>query len=125
MGSNPTSVNRKIGRVVKYNRCESGAQETAVCLSRGVRIPPSSQKIFKIMAKIELTVAVNKTFEFDIEDIKEYYPSILTEMKKRGMNPENLNEMSDFIFEECVSFVLDRENPLLRGEEIDEHWTTL
>jgi hypothetical protein len=77
------------------------------------------------MAKIELTVAVNKTFEFDIEDIKEYYPSILTEMKKRGMNPENLNEISDFIFEECVSFVLDRENPLLRGEEIDEHWTTL
>ena len=73
------------------------------------------------MAKIELTVAVNKTFEFDIEDIKEYYPSILTEMKKRGMNPENLNEISDFIFEECVSFVLDRENPLLRGEEIDEH----
>ena len=62
---------------------------------------------------------------FDIEDIKEYYPSILTEMKKRGMNPENLNEISDFIFEECVSFVLDRENPLLRGEEIDEHWTTL
>jgi hypothetical protein len=77
------------------------------------------------MAKIELTIAVNKTFEFDIEDIKEYYPSILTEMKKRGMNPENLNEISDFIFEECVSFVLDRENPLLRGEEIDEHWTTL
>ena len=77
------------------------------------------------MAKIELTVAVNKTFEFDIEDIKEYYPSILTEMKKRGMNPENLNEISDFIFEECVSFVLDRENPLLRGEEIDEHWSTL
>lgn len=77
------------------------------------------------MAKIELTIAVNKTFEFDIEDIKEYYPSILTEMKKRGMNPENLNEISDFIFEECVSFVLDRENPLLRGEEIGEHWTTL
>lgn len=77
------------------------------------------------MAKIELTIAVNKTFEFDIEDIKEYYPSILTEMKKRGTNPENLNEISDFIFEECVSFVLDRENPLLRGEEIDEHWTTL
>ena len=75
------------------------------------------------MAKIELTIAVNKIFEFDIEDIKEYYPSILTE--KRGMNPENLNEISDFIFEECVSFVLDRENPLLRGEEIDEHWTTL
>lgn len=25
VGSNPTSVNRKIGRVVKYNRCESGA----------------------------------------------------------------------------------------------------
>lgn len=77
------------------------------------------------MAKIELTITVNKTFEFDIEDIKEYYPSILTEMKKRGINPENLNEISDFIFEECVSFVLDRENPLLRGEEIDEHWTTL
>lgn len=77
------------------------------------------------MAKIELTIAVNKTFEFDIEDIKEYYPSILTEMKKRGMNPENLNEISDFIFEECVSFVLDRENPLLMGEVIDEHWTTL
>lgn len=77
------------------------------------------------MAKIELTIAVNKTFEFDIEDIKEYYPSILTEMKKRGMNPENLNEISDFIFEECVSFVLDRENPLLMGEDIDEHWTTL
>lgn len=77
------------------------------------------------MAKIELTIAVNKTFEFDIEDIKEYYPSILTEMKKRGLNPENLNEISDFIFEECVSFVLDRENPLLRGEEIDEYWTTL
>jgi hypothetical protein len=77
------------------------------------------------MAKIELTIAVNKTFEFDIEDIKEYYPSILTEMKKRGLNPENLNEISDYIFEECVSFVLDRENPLLRGEDIDEHWTTL
>lgn len=77
------------------------------------------------MAKIELTIAVNKTFVFDIEDIKEYYPSILTEMKKRGLNIEDIEEISDFIFEECVSFVLDRENPLLRGEEIDEHWTTL
>jgi len=77
------------------------------------------------MAKIELTVVVNKTFEFDIEDIKEYYPSILTEMKKRGLNIEDIEEISDYIFEECVSFVLDRENPLLRGEEIDEHWTTL
>lgn len=77
------------------------------------------------MAKIELTIAVNKIFEFDIEDIKEYYPSILTEMKKRGLNIEDIEEISDYIFEECVSFVLDRENPLLRGEEIDEHWTTL
>lgn len=77
------------------------------------------------MAKIELTIAVNKTFEFDIEDIKEYYPSILTEMKKRGLDIEDIEEISDYIFEECVSFVLDRENPLLRGEEIDEHWTTL
>lgn len=77
------------------------------------------------MAKIELTVVVNKKFEFDIEDIKEYYPSILTEMKKRGLDIEDIEGISDYIFEECVSFVLDRENPLLRGEEIDEHWTTL
>lgn len=77
------------------------------------------------MAKIELNVVVNKRFEFDIDDIKEYYPSILTEMEKRGLNIEDLEEISDYIFEDCVSFVLDRENPLLRGEDIDEHWTTL
>ena len=47
MGSNPTS-DRKIGRVVKYNRCESGAQKTAVCLSRRVRIPHLPQNRFKI-----------------------------------------------------------------------------
>lgn len=79
----------------------------------------------KSVAKIELTIAVNKIFEFDIEDIKEYYPSILTEMKKRGLNIEDIEEISDYIFEECVGFILNDDNPLLIEEEIDEYWTTL
>lgn len=73
------------------------------------------------MAKIELTIAVNKTFEFDIEDIKEYYPSILTEMKKRGLNIEDPNELCEYIFSACINFITDYDNPLFESEEIDKY----
>ena len=77
------------------------------------------------MAKIELTVVVNKKFEFDIEDIKKEYPSILKNMEKKGMDPEDLNEICDYIFKTCINFMTDYDNPLLKEEEIDEYWTTL
>ena len=79
----------------------------------------------KSVAKIELTIVVNKKFEFDIEDIEKEYPSILTNMEKKGMDTEDLNEISDYIFKECVGFILNDDNPLLIEEEIDEYWTTL
>lgn len=64
MGSNPTSVNRKIGRVVKYNRCESGVQVSAGVLGRGVRIPHLPKNKFKIgmlgiLAQLVEQMAVN------------------------------------------------------------------
>lgn len=54
------------------------------------------------MAKIELTIAVNKTFEFDIEDIEKEYPSILTNMEKKGLNPEDPHELCEYIFSTCI-----------------------
>lgn len=73
------------------------------------------------MAKIELTIAVNKTFEFDIEDIEKEYPSILTNMEKKGLNPEDPHELCEYIFSTCINFITDYDNPLFESEEIDKY----
>ena len=73
------------------------------------------------MAKIELTIAVNKTFEFDIEDIKKEYPSILTNMRKKGLNPEDPKELCEYIFKVCDGFILNDDNPLLKCEEKNKY----
>lgn len=46
-------------------------------------------------------------------------------MEEKGLNPENLNEICDYIFKSCINFMTDYDNPLLKEEEIDEYWTTL